>query len=69
MKLLVKRFTPVYQQLCERMNLVQMTLTGPLKAYVLELNAPMNVIPKMDDFAKKCIFLDEEAKIGGGHFV
>jgi hypothetical protein len=41
MELLVERFTPVYQQLCERMNLVQMKLTGPLKAYELDLNALM----------------------------
>jgi hypothetical protein len=54
MELLVERFTPEYQQLCEGMNLVQIRLTGPLKAYVLDLNAPMNVTPKMDK--KKCIF-------------
>jgi hypothetical protein len=69
MKLLVKRFTPVYQQLYEGMNLVQMRLTGPLKAYVLDLNAPMNATPKMDNFAKKFLFLGEKAKIGGGHLV
>jgi hypothetical protein len=69
MELLVERFTPVYQQLCEGMNLVQMRLMGPLKAYVLDLNAPMNATPKMDNFAKKCIFLGEKAKVGGGHLV
>jgi len=69
MKLLVERFTPVYQQLCEGMNLVQMRVTGPLKAYVLDLNAQMNATPKMDNFAKKCIFLGEKAKVGGGHLV
>jgi hypothetical protein len=42
------------------MNLVQMRLTGPFKDYVLDLNAPMNVTPKMDNFAKKCIFLGEK---------
>jgi hypothetical protein len=66
MELLVERFTPVYQQLYERMNLVQMRLTGPLKAYEIDLNAPMNATPKMDNFAKKCIFLGEKAKVGGG---
>jgi hypothetical protein len=65
-ELLVERFMPVYQHLCEGRNLVQMRLTGPLKAYELDLNAPMNVTPKMDNFAKKCIFLGEKAKVGGG---
>jgi hypothetical protein len=69
MKLLVERFTPVYQQLCEGMNLVPMRLTGPFKAFVLDLNAPMNARPKMDNFAKKCIFLSEKVKVGGGHIV
>jgi hypothetical protein len=49
--------------------LVQMRLMGPLKAYVLHLNAPMNATPKIDNFAKKCIFLGEKAKVGGGHLV
>jgi hypothetical protein len=53
MELLVERFTPVYQQLCEGINLVQMRLKRPLKAYVLDLNAPMNATPKMNNFAKK----------------
>jgi hypothetical protein len=53
---------PVYQQLCKGMNLVQMGLMGPLKAYVLDLNAPMNATPKMNNFAKKCIFLGEKNK-------
>jgi hypothetical protein len=66
MELLVERFTPVYLSLCEGMNLVQMRLTGPLKAYELDLNAPMNATPKIDNFAKKCIFLGEKANVGGG---
>jgi hypothetical protein len=45
------------------MNLVQMRLMGPLKAYVLDLNIPMNVIPEMDNFAKKCICLGEKQKL------
>ena len=69
MELLVKRFTPVYQQLCEGINLVQMRLMGPLKAYELDLNAPMNATPKMNNFAKKCTFLGEKVKVGGGHLV
>jgi hypothetical protein len=69
MKLLIKRFTPVYQKLCEGMNLVQMRLMGSLKAHVFDLNAPMNAKPKMENFAKKCIFLGEIAKVGGGHLV
>jgi hypothetical protein len=28
-----------------------------------------NPAPKMDNFSKKCIFLGEKAKVGGGHFV
>jgi hypothetical protein len=46
-----------------------MRLTGPLKAYVLNLNAPMNAIRKVENFAKKCIFLGEKSKVGGGHLV
>ena len=34
-----------------------------------EVTAKMNAIPKMDNFAKKCIFLGEKAKVGGGHLV
>jgi hypothetical protein len=40
-----------------------MRLTGPLKAYVLNLNAPMNVKPKMDNFAKKYIVLVSKQKL------
>jgi hypothetical protein len=29
----------------------------------------MNAKPKMDNFAKKCIFLGEIAKVGSGHLV
>jgi hypothetical protein len=46
-----------------------MRLTGPLKAYVLDLNTPMNATPKMDNFAKNFFFLGEKAKVGGGHLV
>ena len=56
-ELLVERFTPEYQELCEGMNLVQMRHTRSLKAYVHDFNAQMNATPKMDEFAKKCIFL------------
>jgi hypothetical protein len=45
------------------MNLVQMRLTGPLKAYELDLDAPKNAKPKMNNFAKKCIFLGEKQKL------
>jgi hypothetical protein len=56
MELFVERFTPVYKKTCEEINLVQMRLTGPLKVYVLDLNAPMNVTPKMDKLAKNVIY-------------
>jgi hypothetical protein len=46
-----------------------MRLTGTLKAYVLDLNTPMNATPKIDNFAKKYILLGEKAKVGGGHLV
>ena len=69
MELFVKKFTPVYQKLCEGIHLVKMRLTGPLKAHALHLNAPMDATPKMDNLAKKCIFLGEIAKVGGGHVV
>jgi hypothetical protein len=51
------------------MNLVEMRLMRPLKAYVLDLNTPMNATPKMNNFVKKCIFLGEKAKVGGGYLV
>ena len=57
------------QKLCEGMDLVQMRLMGPLKAYVLDLNAPMNATPKMDNLTNKCVFLGEKTKIGGGEHV
>src|ERR1700738_1744885 len=56
-ELLVDRFAPEYQELREGMNLVQMRHTGSLKAYVRDFNAQMNATPKMDEFAKKYIFL------------
>ena len=56
-ELLCERFTPEYQELREGMNLVQMRHAGSLKAYVRDFNAQMNATPKMDEFAKKCIFL------------
>ena len=56
-ELLIERFTLEYQELCEGMNLVQMRHTSSLKAYVRNFNAQMNATPKMDEFAKKCIFL------------
>ena len=59
----------MYQKLCEGMNLVQMRLTGPFKAHVLHLNAPMDAIPKMDNLAKKCVFLGEIAKVDGEYLV
>jgi hypothetical protein len=51
------------------MNLGEMRFTGPLKPYVLDLNAPINATPKIDNFTKKCIFLSEKTKIGGGYLV
>ena len=56
-ELFVERFLLEYQELREGMNLVQMRHTGSLKAYWRGFNARINVTPKMDEFAKKCIFL------------
>jgi hypothetical protein len=36
---------------------------------VCEVTAKMNAIPKMDKFCRKCIFLGEVAKVGGGYLV
>jgi hypothetical protein len=44
-----------------------MRLMGPLKAYVFDLSGPINAKPKMGNFVKKCIFLREKTKVGGGH--
>ena len=41
----------------EGMNLVQIKHIGSFKAYVHNFNTQMNATPKMDEFAKKCIFL------------
>jgi hypothetical protein len=46
-----------------------MKVTGPLKAFMFDLNTPMNTTPKMDNFGKKCIFLSDKTKVGGGHLV
>ena len=51
------------------MNLVQMKHTGPLKAYVRNLNAQIHATPKMDNFSRKCIFLGGVVKVGGGRLV
>ena len=56
-ELLVERFMLKYPKLREAMNLVQMRHTGSLKAYLCNFNAQINATPKMDKFAKKCIFL------------
>ena len=61
-ELFVERFMLEYQELSEGMNLVQMRHTGSLKAYVRDFNAQMNATPKMDEFAKKCIFLGKLQK-------
>ena len=47
----------------EDMNLVQMRHTRSLKAYVCNFNAQMNATPKIDEFAKKCIFLSGLQKL------
>ena len=39
------------------MNLVQMRHIGSLKGCVHNFNTQMKATPKMDEFAKKCIFL------------
>ena len=61
-ELLVDRFTLEYQELRKGINLVQMRHIGSLKAYVRDFNAQMNATPKMDEFAKKCIFLGDLQK-------
>ena len=55
-ELLVERFMPEYQKLCEGMNLVQMRHTMSFKAYVLDFNTQINATPKIDKFAKKYNF-------------
>ena len=57
-EILDDRFMREYQELQETMNLVQMRHTWFLKANVRKCaNVQMNATPKMDKFAKKCIFL------------
>lgn len=52
MKLLLKRFMPEYQDLLEGMNLVQIRLTRPFHAYVVNLNAQMNATLKINKFGR-----------------
>lgn len=46
-ELFVERLTPEYQELHEKMNLVEMRHTWSLKAYVSNFNTQMNVTSKM----------------------
>jgi hypothetical protein len=57
-ELINDRIAYEYQELREGMNLVQMKHIGSLKAYVRDFNDQMNTTPKMDEFSKKCVFLD-----------
>ena len=44
------------QELHKEMNLMQMKYIK-FKIYMYNFNSQMNAKPKMDDFAKKCVFL------------
>ena len=58
-ELFIKMFMLKYQELHEGMNLVQMRHTKSLKTYVLNFNIQLNAILMINEFAKKCIFLDK----------
>lgn len=62
---LIDRFTLKYQKLYEDMNLVEIKLTGFLKAFVRNFNVQMNATPRMDEFANECIFFKWITKVGG----
>ena len=56
-ELLIERFTPKYYKLLERINLVQMKHIRSVKVYVRNFNTKINATPRMEEFAKKCMFL------------
>ena len=56
--ILSDRFTPEYQDIRDGMALVRLKQTGSLHAYVRDFNAHLNVLPKLDELAKKVIFFN-----------
>ena len=56
-ELLVERFISENQELRADMNLMQMKHTRSLKAHVCNFHAQMNATSKMDECARKYIFL------------
>ena len=69
MKFFTKRFTLKNQELCDRMNLMQMRHTESLKAYVCNCNAQMNATPHMHKVTKNIFFLRWVAKVDGRRLV
>ncbi|KAL2630557.1 hypothetical protein R1flu_015243 [Riccia fluitans] len=54
---LLNCFMPEYQELHDGMDLVRFRQTGSLVAYVREFTSILEGLPKMDEYAKRVIFL------------
>lgn len=57
-ELISDRFTPEYQDIRDGVALVRLKQTGSLRGYVREFNAHLNVLPRLDELAKKIIFFN-----------
>ena len=57
-ELIGDRFTPEYQDIRDGVALVRLKQTGSLRGYVREFNAHLNVLPRLDELAKKIIFFN-----------
>ena len=55
--LLLNRFDEEYGKLRDGITLLRLKQTGTLKAYVQEFREALNILPKMDEYAKKLAFL------------
>lgn len=57
-ELISDRFTPEYQDIHDGVALVRLKQIGSLWGYVREFNAYLNVLPRLDELAKKIIFFN-----------
>jgi hypothetical protein len=55
--LLLNRFDEEYGKLRDGITLLRLKQTGTLKAYVQEFRGALNILPQMDEYAKKLAFI------------
>lgn len=55
--LLLNRFDEEYGKLRDGITLLRLKQTGTLKTYVQEFREALNILPKMDEYAKKLAFI------------